>query len=256
MVGTVSEDRPMNPLPLPTFFPEGVRIPILGRDREKYALVDFSDAPTVSTMRWYLGHGYAVSTSHRPGASRTSKGRNMNVAMHRLIMGSPPQPGLVIDHVNGDRLDNRRKNLRWVTVAENNQNLPFHRNFTSKSVQNPFGYLGVSKGHGTASWQVRVGTKGFGHWADPQLAARVYDAVVRKLRPMQRAMNFPDNPLPDDFSIPGLNVAPRRAIFRSSVPGVSWFNPRRKWRVIVSKKTLGYFDSQEDAETFRKNLER
>lgn len=247
----------VNDLPTPVLSTDGsVRVPLCGKDLTKFAVVDFADAPLVVEHRWYVGHGYAVSNSHRLGTTRTSKGRNANIAMHRLIMGSPPQPNLVVDHVNGDRLDNRRKNLRWVTVTENNHNLAFHRQETPRSIQNPFGYLGVSRGHNTASWQVRVGTKGFGHWVDPKLAARVYDAVVRTLRPKQRALNFPDNPLPEDFVIPGLNALPRRAAYRSNVPGVSWFKPRNKWRVIVAKKTLGYFNTQQEAEAFRRSLEK
>lgn len=38
--------------------------------------------------------------------------------MHRYIMNA--QPGQVIDHINGDKLDNRRENLRFVTTSQNN----------------------------------------------------------------------------------------------------------------------------------------
>lgn len=41
--------------------------------------------------------------------------------MHRLIIGAPD--GMIVDHINHNRLDNRRQNLRIVTPSENMRNL-------------------------------------------------------------------------------------------------------------------------------------
>jgi hypothetical protein len=43
--------------------------------------------------------------------------------MHRRILGLSRGDPLESDHINGDRLDNRRSNLRAVTRAQNNQNV-------------------------------------------------------------------------------------------------------------------------------------
>lgn len=56
--------------------------------------------------------------------------------LHRLVMGAPK--GLQVDHINGDRLDNRKNNLR---ICDNGQNA---RN-RDKQKNNTTGYKGVYK---------------------------------------------------------------------------------------------------------------
>lgn len=51
-----------------------------------------------------------------------------NVPVHKIIAGKPPR-GLETDHINRNKLDNRRSNLRFVTHADNLRN----RNGWSKS---------------------------------------------------------------------------------------------------------------------------
>ncbi len=50
------------------------------------------------------------------------RGNRRDVGMHRLIMGFPEYPKFEVDHINGDGLDNRKKNLRVVTGAVNRKN--------------------------------------------------------------------------------------------------------------------------------------
>lgn len=77
------------------------------RGAGKYTLVDDQDYEWAMRIRWYLHpQGYAVCRSKR---------------IHRMILDAPS--GVEIDHINGDKLDNRRSNLRTCTRTENNRNV-------------------------------------------------------------------------------------------------------------------------------------
>ena len=53
--------------------------------------------------------------------------------MHRLIM--QPSPDMVVDHINGDGLDNKRENLRIVTHGQNIRNSSKFRSFFNGDIE-------------------------------------------------------------------------------------------------------------------------
>lgn len=84
------------------------------------AIVDDADFDLVSQFNWSLttgGSGNKKQYAHR--RNRTSGGL---VLMHRFILDMPKRNGLVVDHINGDSLDNRRSNLRICKHGENMRN--------------------------------------------------------------------------------------------------------------------------------------
>lgn len=68
------------------------------------------------------------------------------ISMHHIVIGKPPK-NMVVDHINHNRLDNRKENLRIV-----NQNINAHNREKSKSASSK--YIGVSKNKD--HWEVHI----------------------------------------------------------------------------------------------------
>ena len=93
----------------------------------KYALVDDADFEMVSKFKWsYDPKGYAFTNFGKRPHRRV-------LFLHRFIMGEPKDKEC--DHINNDKLDNRRENLRICTRFENSCNRKLFKNIT--------GYKGV-----------------------------------------------------------------------------------------------------------------
>lgn len=139
-----------------------VKIPL--RDRlgvvVAHALVDGSDADRVMARRWHrTARGYV--------------GHCAGELLHRFVMGLAPGDGRYVDHINHDRLDNRRSNLRVVSNAENMQNRSPRRLGTSR-------HRGVCYCKQTGRWKAQAMLNGQGHflgrYATEEEAARVATA--------------------------------------------------------------------------------
>jgi hypothetical protein len=95
-------------------------------------LFDEEDAHLFHDARWVIR---ASSTNNYVQRSIYLDGEYQGYeSVHRIISGCPP--GMVVDHVNGNGLDNRRFNLRVCTHTQNMQNRKIHRN-------NQSGFKGV-----------------------------------------------------------------------------------------------------------------
>lgn len=104
--------------------------------------VDRKDFERFGGMSWHLSsNGYVRGST---GGRRDKR----CIYLHRLILDIDGT-GLHADHINGDRLDNRRCNLRAVTQAENNQNLRLSRSNSS-------GHRGVYWSTRKQRWKVQV----------------------------------------------------------------------------------------------------
>lgn len=114
----------------------------------KYTKVSPEDFDLLIGKKWYVrsNDGYVCRNETIKGKiinnDKYRKTEQRTTLMHRVIMGIHGQTSAVryvVDHINGDKLDNRRENLRVVTVAQNLWNV----NHASK--RNRTGCRGVSK---------------------------------------------------------------------------------------------------------------
>ncbi len=84
--------------------------------QDKFAIVDDDDFAFLNFWKWrFSNNGYAVRNSAMIGGVRGNI-----ISMHRLIIGTPKD--MQTDHMNGNRLDNRRSNLRVCTGNQNQWN--------------------------------------------------------------------------------------------------------------------------------------
>lgn len=143
------------------------RIPLT---QGKFALVDDKDFEYLRQWKWHLSSGgYAArARTHLDG-----KGSHL-IFMHRVLTRGWGKKD--VDHINGKKLDNRRKNLRVISHALNGHNRKV------KNKNNLSGFPGVSFHTLTKKWRARVKVlyqeKHLGLFSSRAAAAK----VVRKFK--------------------------------------------------------------------------
>lgn len=136
-----------------------------------FTLVDRDDFDALNERRWSLN-------THRYAVTYTKEGRTQR--MHKVIAG-----GALVDHINGDGLDNRRANLRLCTVQQNNLNRRMNKS-GSRS-----GLKGVSWHARDSKWRARIIVPSptgsgdgrvvcLGYFDDPSKAHAAYCAAALK----------------------------------------------------------------------------
>jgi hypothetical protein len=142
----------------------------------KVALVDDEDYDRIAPFKWQ---------AQKPGKNRSWRARrgvydpvsqnNVSLYLHNAVMN--PAPGVMVDHENGDGLDNQKHNLRFCTKLQNNQ--AFRKKSPGKSSQ----YRGVFWYSQASAWHARIECKGrryhLGTFKTEVEAARAYDAAAK-----------------------------------------------------------------------------
>ena len=142
----------------------------------KFALIDEQDLELIAPYTWCAAkekEGYFTAVTRI--AVKNGKQRQKSIKMHRLLMSESLSHGLVVDHINGNPLDNRRENLRICTRRENTLN-------SKKPKTNSTGYKGVSYSARMKKYKAAINVNSsfihLGYFICPIEAARAYDKAA------------------------------------------------------------------------------
>lgn len=146
-------------------------------DAEDFEIVCIRRSDGTGLKEWYEdGSGY-------PSISIYTEGGQQNIRLHRLIAA----PGL--DHANGDRLDNRRRNLREATSSQNAANSTSREGSSSR-------FKGVTWDKSRDKWMAAIASGGasrtLGRFDKEEDAARAYDEAAREIHGAFARLNFPE----------------------------------------------------------------
>lgn len=155
---------------------------IPGQPVDIQSILDYS--PETGEFKWKVNStrikaGDFAGTTDRRGYVRIRIGRK-KYAAHRLawLISTGEDPAhMTIDHINGNKSDNRISNLRLATNAENQRNKG--RYATNKTgIKGVF--LDAKKGRYSASIRVNGKLKHLGYFDDPNVAAQAYAVAADK----------------------------------------------------------------------------
>ena len=101
-----------------------------GKNKHLQFIIDDIDYLKIASIKWYL---------HSSGYIKSSKGY-----IHHLIIGKPSK-GYEVDHINRNKFDNRKENLRFLTIAENRKNKGKYKRTPSISGKYKYAYWNCTK---------------------------------------------------------------------------------------------------------------
>lgn len=215
---------------------------------QKLVLVDDEDYEELSKYTWYLSKGkhtlYVLRDIHI--GMFDGKSKKYSIAIHRHIMKLQKGDKILVDHIDGDGLNNQRSNLRLCTVTENNRN-QIHSAGTFSSV-----YKGVywDKSKNTWAAEIRINKKKtyLGRFKNEKDAAIAYDLAAIKHFGEFACLNFDDS----YENIEKLkahidSIRKLREPKTSKYVGISLNKRDNKWAAIYKSKSLGLFSTELEA---------
>tara|TARA_R110000851_G_scaffold170949_1_gene317305 strand:- start:147 stop:722 length:576 start_codon:yes stop_codon:yes gene_type:complete len=168
---------------------------------DKVALVDDEDYEKVVEAIKYKSGKPGKWYDHRPGGYKNvncikhyAVDGDRRKAIHRVVMNAPP--GMDVDHINGDPLDNRKENLRLCTRSQNAQNKKRRRDsksgfkcvyYTSSNLKKPWmAYISDPDTLYPNKRSIKLG-----YYETAEEAARAYDKKAIEMYGEFAYTNFP-----------------------------------------------------------------
>lgn len=151
----------------------------------KFASVSIEDYMELRKYNW------SVNSCNYASRGKKINGKKKFITMHRFIMNPPD--GMQVDHINGNRLDNRRCNLRICTRSQNCSS-------RDSSTKNKSGFRGVIFHSSTKKWRacIKVNQKmiSLGLFHTKLEAARAYnDAAIQNFGQFARVNDLGMTPV-------------------------------------------------------------
>jgi len=136
--------------------------------------VDESDFARITQFKWQ-SQKTSGDDVYAGASIKDESGKWRRVLLHRFVMNAPR--GMVIDHINGDKLDNRKSNLRICNQVVNRLN----SKGSGKSK-----YKGVSLRNRASPWMASIKLpdgeyKNLGSYKNEIDAARAYNEYAKKI---------------------------------------------------------------------------
>lgn len=198
---------------------------------DETSVVSECDYDKIKVRRWHKdSNGYAVCYY------RDEFGKEGRLFLHREVMCS--KEGDVTDHINRDKLDNRRGNLRIVTTSQNGMN-------RGPNKGRPGGFKGAVGEDGKFVTKVMVeGVSIYvGTFATKEDAAKAYNIVAQEYFGEYACLNEIDHV--------GFSIREKRLNNRGVYRGVTYHKRDKRWqasRGVNGKKVfLGYHKTDIEA---------
>lgn len=156
--------------------------------KNQLVLIDEEDVHLIDLYKWRISKkgsdtNYVISTCRKSGKPKC-------IRLHRLIMGvhDVHWRDSTVDHINGNSFDNRKSNLRIVTLSQNSWNSKKPKNNTS-------GYKGVDYISAEKKFRARISVKNkrisLGSFNTALEAAIAYDEGAKLHYGEYALLNFP-----------------------------------------------------------------